>query len=153
MATMSGVHAVVGLSGLSVERGGYSVQHDQILKLPLPSAYTQDRCERIRRDFEILAEVVAQYPDEFSRLHDAAMRSDFQTASQIAGQIGLTEDRFLHQGGGALEVAAGVAIVLLIVVLGSSRPSPAPAPPQPPPPETTLPPGDAGAPSDAGGGG
>lgn len=152
MSPMSGVHAVVGLSGLTVERGGYSVQHDQILKVPLPAAYERDRCDRIRRDFDILAEVVGQYPDEFSRLHEAAMRSDFQTASQIARQIGLTEDRFLHQGGGALEVAAGIAIVLLIVVLGSSGSEPTPAPPQPPPPETTLPPPDAGVPPDAGGG-
>ena len=146
----SGVHAVVGLTGLTVESGGFTVQHEQVLRIPVPSGVDRAHFSTIQRDFELLAQVAGEYPDDFARLHNAAVESDFRTAARIAGEIGLTEDRFVRDGGGiwgAMITIAAIGIAYVVLTGGST--DTVPAPPQPPPPETDPIPSDVGAPGGA----
>ena len=149
MAATSGVHAVVGLTGLTVESGGFTIQTEQLLRLPVPNVIDASHASSIRRDFELLAEIAAQYPDDFVRLHNAAAQSDLPAAARIAKQIGLTEDRFVRDGGGiwgAMIAIAAAGIAIAVLTAGSSEH--APGPENPPPRETGIP--DAGLPGGTG---
>jgi hypothetical protein len=143
----SGVHAVVGLSGLAVESEGFRLIEEKVVRLELPAELDARNSEILQRDIQLLAEIANRRPESLAHLHNAAVRNDFGEAQRIAGEIGLSEERFVSEGGGIWHVVAGFLAVVAIVVLASESGSPSPTPaPENPPPETTPIP-DAGAPS------
>jgi hypothetical protein len=137
--TASGVHAVIGLTGLARESGGFPVVQERLVRFELPPAFDS---EIFRRDSELLAEIASQNAESFAYLHDCAIRNDFGEARRIANQIGLTEERFSAEGGGMWIFIAAAAVFLAVAVTGDSPPTP--QPPEPPPEETPIP--DAGIP-------
>lgn len=140
MAETTGVHAVVGLTGLKVQSGGITVQFDQVLRLPMPA--TLDLAAA-RRDFELLAQMAGEYPEDVRRLHAAAVRSDMATATRIAREIGLTEERFVGDGGGIWGAMITIAAVglALAAIDAALPPDHAPGPEDPPPERTPIPDG------------
>ena len=141
----SGVHAVVGLSGLTVESGGFRLVEEKVVRLELPAELDVRQRDILEHDIRLLAEIASQRPESLAYLHNAAVRNDFGEARRIAGEMGLSEERFASEGGGIWAVAAGFLAVVAIVVLASeSPPDSTPAPENPPPERTPIP--DAGAP-------
>jgi hypothetical protein len=143
----SDVHAVVGLSGLVVESGGFRLVQEKVVRLALPAELDARQSEILQRDIGLLAEIAGRRPESLAYLHNAAVRNDVGEAKRIAGEIGLSEERFASEGGG-IWVAVGFLAVIAIVILGSEPPpEPTPAPENPPPERTPIP--DAGVPGGA----
>jgi hypothetical protein len=143
----SNVHAVVGLSGLVVESGGFRLVQEKVVRLELPAELDARQSEILQRDIRLLADIASQRPESLAYLHNAVVRNDLGEAQRIAGEIGLSEERFASEGGGVW-VAVGFLAVIAIVILGSDPPpEPTPAPENPPPERTPIP--DAGVPGGA----
>ena len=141
MATTHGVHAVVGLTGFETESDGLRVSRERFARIELPQSIRREHIEVMRKDFEELARIAEQFPDDLVALENAVLENDLPTAIQLAGKVGLSEERIAASGGGKGGVLVGIAIVVAFgLLLESDTPPP---PPPPPPPPTTLPP-DAG---------
>jgi hypothetical protein len=141
----SGVHAIIGLTGLTTESGEFTLHQERVVRFAVPTAVDRRHAEMIRRDSELLAEIAGNYADELGSLHNAAVRGDFPTAGRIAREIGLTEERAVAEGGGMWGWIALAAIGIGIGILIQSEDDQAPGPPEPPP-APTEPPTDAGLP-------
>jgi hypothetical protein len=141
--TGPGVQAVIGLTGLPGESGGFRLMQERVVRFELPNAFDS---EIFRRDSELLAEIASQNAESFAYLHHCAIRNDFGEARRVANQIGLTEERFSAEGGGFWVWIAAAAVFLAVAAAGDSPPTP--QPPEPPPEETTPIP-DAGTPGGA----
>jgi hypothetical protein len=141
----SGVHAIIGLSGLTTQSGEFTLQHERVVHFAVPTVVDRRHSEMIRRDSALLAEIAGSYADELGALHNAAVRGDFPTAGRIARQIGLTEQRAVAEGGGMWGWIALAAVGIGIAILAQSGDDHAPGPPEPPP-APTEPPTDAGLP-------
>ncbi len=135
---------VIGLTGLTSESGGFTIQQDRVLKLEIPTDLGD--CEVVRRDFELLAGIAGQHPESLNALHKAAIVNDVPAVTRIANEIGLTEDRFAARGGGifwAMIALAGAGLAYAAAT-GSGSSEHAPGPSQPPPEETVLGPSSSG---------
>ncbi len=145
----SGVHAIIGLTGLTTESGDFTLHHERVVRFAVPTSIDRRHAEMIRRDSELLAEIAGKYADELGALHNAAARGDFPAAGRIARDIGLTEERAVAEGGGMWGWIALAAVGIGIAILAQSGEDHAPGPPDPPPapteplPDGGLPPGGA----------
>jgi hypothetical protein len=137
----SGVHAVIGLTGLTTQSGEFTLHQERVVRFAVPPAVGRRHAEIIQRDSALLADVAANYADELGALHDAAMRGDFPTAGRIAEEIGLTEERALAEGGGMWGWIALAAVGIGIALVVKSDSDPAPGPQDPPPPVNDIPDG------------
>lgn len=110
--------------------------------------------ETIRRDCELLAQAVTEHPDLPGQLVAELQKGDsdaIQRAAELTERAGLTDARFVKEGGGLffLVVVAGAALLGGgCATLGSNKPFKQPTTPRPTPtPDAGMP--DAG----SGGGG
>ena len=76
----------------------------------------------------MLLGIAKKNPDAFLELHNAALTNDVPTATRIANEIGLQEERFYAEGGGMWGwiVLAGVVIAVAALTTSDS-PSPSAA--------------------------
>ncbi|MEY2517706.1 MAG: hypothetical protein QOJ89_5064 [bacterium] len=146
MPAASDVHVVIGMTGLTTQSGGFTIKQDRVLSFPVPRDFASSHCAVARRDFELLAEIAGKESESLGRLHKAAIENDPATATRIANEIGLTEERFVAEGGGvwtAMIVLAAVGLAYAAATSGGSS-EPVSGPSQPPPEETVLGPSSAG---------
>jgi hypothetical protein len=149
MAAQSPVQAVIGVSGFRAESGGVGVTGERFIRIDLPPTVTEEHIALMQKDLAIMAEIAQQHPKDMTDLQNAVVRHDFQTATQLAESIGLTEEQFVARGGGQVGVALGILVGLVVVAvvvdaLSGSGEGEAPAPSPPPTPgdlDGGLPPG------------
>ncbi len=147
----SGARLTIGVTGAPFESGGTRISRERFLRIDLPQGFTIEHTAQMQKDFEALSEIAGQHPEDVTKVQNAVVAHDFETASRLAKKIGLTEEQLAARGGAEVAIAGGilVALVVLALVLGSDS-SP---PPEPTPlPEGGPPPVDAGTDVDAGGG-
>jgi hypothetical protein len=65
----------------------------------------------MRRDFELLAAALRDYPTEMTNLLEAHFRKDTTASRTIAKTLGLSEESFKAQGGGIIWGVVGAAVV------------------------------------------
>lgn len=106
------VQVVVGVSGYRVESGGYGVTGERFVRVDLPPTVTEEHIALMQKDFAIMAEIAQQHPKDLTALQNAMIRHDFNTATRLAGKIGLTEEQLAARGGGQIGVAVGILVVL-----------------------------------------
>jgi hypothetical protein len=138
MVTSHGVQAIVGLTGLTSNSGGYTLHGERVIRIELPESYDAERMKRLQKDFELIAGMIEQHPDDIAALHNAVLQQDSKRAGEIAAKVGLDEGKIVAQGGGAW-AAVGIAVVVLVgfgLLLAHDTP-PVPEPP-------TTAPADAG---------
>ncbi len=148
MSSQAPVQAVIGVSGFHSESGGIGITGERYVRVDLPTHVTPEHVAMMQRDFAMIAECAEQYPEDFTELHNAVVRHDFERAGQLARRIGLTEEEMVARGGGQVGVALGIAAVLVVyaLVINASDGSGEPQQPQPQPlPDLDggLPPGGA----------
>ena len=106
--------AVVGLTGYGTESGGTTVYGEQFVKFALPETVTAEHIEQMRIDFETLAELARQHPDDIAEIQNAVASNDFGRAGRVASRIGLNEERLAAAGGASVAVAIGIVVILLV---------------------------------------
>ncbi len=148
MTTNGSVQAVVGLTGIEVDSGRTRVCREHYVRFDLPPSVTVDDVAVMQRDFQILSELAAQYPEDMAELHNAVLADDLGRARELAEKVGMTEEQIAARGGGKVGIVIGIVAVLALgaLVLGHSGSTTTPRPVGPGDP------GDAGTdgPSDAG---
>lgn len=135
------LQAVVGVTGVAADVGGFRLVQDRLARLDLPAQFADADLDTIQTDLALLLEMVTDGRADFLALNNAVASHDLVAASQIARQLGLSESAFASRKGGLWGLVIVIAIAAAIL-LESDSPSPPPPPPQPV---------NAGAP-DAGGG-
>jgi hypothetical protein len=70
----------------------------KVVRLELPAELDARHSEFLQRDIQLLAEIANRRPESLAYLHNAAVRNDFGEAQRIAGEIGLSEERFASEG-------------------------------------------------------
>jgi hypothetical protein len=134
----SGVQAIIGISGLSGESGGFRLAQEHVVRFELPADFHAGHCETFQRDLKLLTQIASDHSNDFAEFQNAAVRNDFHEASRIAERIGLTEERFQADGGGFwIYIAAAAVVIGAYAAFGGSS-SDTPPPPPPPPPDTTI---------------
>jgi hypothetical protein len=128
MTTITEVHAILGLTGLTARSGQYTLAAERFVRMPLP-AVDAAHIGILQRDLESLLEATRTYPEQLAAMQQAVLRNDFPTASRVAAEVGLTEEKLVARGGGI--VGAIVAGVVLLVVLGALLESDTPPTPTP----------------------
>jgi hypothetical protein len=116
MAETSGVQAVAGLKGLTVDAGGFTASGEHVARLDLPQSFTSEHMDIIQKDIEILAEIVNQYPDDFLALQNAIVQHDRATARQLADKLGLNEQAIVARGGGVWGLVIVIAVAAAILL-------------------------------------
>jgi hypothetical protein len=129
----NGSQVVISLSGSDTEVDGVKISREQVFRAELPRSVSRQDIQVMRRDLELLAQIAEQHPDDFTDLHNAVLRQDFGTANRLAKKVGLSEEQFAAQDGGAAKVAiaGGILLVLVIVVVLSGPSDTGPTTPEP----------------------
>lgn len=121
--TTSGkLHGVVGVSGLAHTTDGLTVLTDRTFRLELPRHFTPDIIQRMQKDFEGVAAILREHPQEATDILEAVVQNNVGDARKTASRIGLTEEAFADQGGGLIWwVVAAVVVVVIIVAEGEAE--------------------------------
>jgi len=106
------LHVVAGLAGVAGIRGGFKSSTDHIQHLEIPRDIKREDVERAQRDCEILAERLRDHPEEMSALLRNLQEGDLTGAHEAVKKLGLREEDFVVEGGGALWM-----LVLLVGML------------------------------------
>jgi hypothetical protein len=59
---------VMGVADFKHEREGFMFSTDHLTRVELPRDLSEDDVQRMRRDFELLAEAIRDYPTEMRNL-------------------------------------------------------------------------------------
>ena len=118
-----GSQVVISLSGSDAEVDGVKFSREQVFRAELPRSVSRQDIQVMRRDLELLAQIAEQHPDDFTALHNAVLRQDFGTANRLARKIGLSEEQFAAQGGGAAKAGIVVGIIVVLVILAGTSDS------------------------------
>lgn len=113
--------------------GRVSVARDLTVDLS-QYALGPDAVKRALNDFAGIRDILAANPDGALAMAEAVQRGDIDRATQIAGEIGLTEEELLKRGGGLgflVVFAAAVVLVLVTATPTSVEADPAPKPSYP----------------------
>ena len=102
---------VVGIANVSQDRDGFVLSTDKQIRVQLPSQLSTEDVQRMRRDFELLAAALRDYPTEMKNLLEAHFRKDTVTSRRIAESLGLSEESFKAQGGGIIWAIVGGIVV------------------------------------------
>jgi hypothetical protein len=138
MATSHGANAIVGLSGLASRSGGYLLNAERVIRIELPESYDVDRMKRLQKDFELLAGMIADHPDEMAALQNAVLGQDQARARAIAVKVGLDEDKIVARGGGAWAAVGAIAILIGFGLVLAHDTPPVPEPPTTSPPNAGI---------------
>jgi hypothetical protein len=141
VATTREVKAVVGITAVETQDSGVRVIGERTVRFDLPALVNAEHVELMQKDFEIIAGLAKEHPEEMVDLHNAILNHDFPTAYRVANQIGLNEERLVAEGGGQKGIAVGILVILVIVAIATSGD-------ESPPPEPVGP--DGGVPADGG---
>ncbi|SRR6266542_4096493 len=87
---------------VDVERSNHAfpMLMDRINRVRLPSRFSPEDIQRIRRDFELLAGLFKDHPEEMASLLESYVRKDATASRGMAASLGISEDTFTEQGGG-----------------------------------------------------
>lgn len=96
------LHVVAGLAGVVGMRGDFRSISDHIQRLEIPRDIKREDAERAQRDCEILAARLRDHPEEMSALLRNLQEGNLTEAHETVKKLGLTEDDFVAEGGGAL---------------------------------------------------
>lgn len=106
-----------GLSGRKHVPGGITVATNRSFKLVVPPSFDPEFIQRTIRDYESLAAILREHPQEAADLFEMVVRNQDAEARELATRLGITEESFQAQGGGwvrqALQVAAFVAATII----------------------------------------
>jgi hypothetical protein len=117
MAYDTGMHLVIGFTGIGSQVAGTNYSTDRIIRFSLPDHVDADHVEITRNDLEALLAAVRDQPQKFQKLENAVLGNDFATANTLLDELGLTEEKLqAREGGiiGAILVGAAVAAAILL---------------------------------------
>jgi len=90
---------------------------ERFVRIDLPPTVTEEHIALMQNDLLAIAEIAQQHPKDVTALQNAMIRHDFNTATRLAGKIGLTEEQLVARGGGQIGVAIGIIVVLAATVV------------------------------------
>jgi hypothetical protein len=91
---------VCGFVGVARSDHAFPMSMDRVNRVRLPSRFAPEDIERIRIDFELLAGLFRDHPDEMASLLESYVRKDATASRSVAASLGISEDTFTAQGGG-----------------------------------------------------
>jgi hypothetical protein len=95
---------------------------ERTFRIDVPSSFSEESIERIKRDSDGVAELLTTHPVEMASLLNAGARGDLKDAVETARRIGLTEKDFASKEGGLIWwVVAAVVVVVIVVAEGEAE--------------------------------
>ena len=94
------VQGVVGLEGFPYTSGGFNLSAERIVRFEMPSNFTAEGIQHAQKDFEMVAAMLRDNPEEMRALLDAVVQNRLSQAQEIAEKLGISEHKFQAQGGG-----------------------------------------------------
>ena len=105
---------VFGLMNATRKEGGFEVCGDQQLRIPIPRRCNKADLAKMRKDCEILQEMIDKRPKELSALLQQVSQGNLAEAEKTAANLGLSEEAFVKAGGGLLWLAIPIAVGILL---------------------------------------
>jgi hypothetical protein len=108
---------VLGIVSFSHDKAGLAMSTDHVTRVQLPNRLSTEDVQRMQKDYELLASVLRDHPEEMKNLFEAHSQKDIKSARRIAGTLGISEESFKAQGGGVIWAIVG-GLVVCDVFLG-----------------------------------
>jgi hypothetical protein len=109
------LQAVIGLSGASFKKGGFSGITEQILRVEMPKTFKGEGLQKSRKDLELLLKMLSDHPEDSTEMLDAVIQNRISDARKIAERLGLDEHNFNIQGGGLIWVVVVVVVIVVVI--------------------------------------
>lgn len=105
------VTLICGIVGLDRGDHAFPMSMDKVNRVRLPSRFGPEDIQRIGTDFEILAGMFRDHPEEMARMLESYARKDAAASRKMAESLRISEETFTSQGGGIFwGVVAGLVV-------------------------------------------
>jgi hypothetical protein len=97
-----GTKLTFGLTRVPVEREAFPVSQQELFTMDLAAAGPIGSTEMAKAlaDGEIIVSLIREHPDEMAAIFNHVVAGRTEEANKLAERLGLSEGRFLRQGGG-----------------------------------------------------
>lgn len=100
---------------------GFGVSDERTLHVEFPAEIREEHVGTAARDAELLSQMMREQQGSMTELLNSIAKGDYSRASELAGGIGLDEQRFSSEGGEWVGAVLVGAAVVAAIMLYSSR--------------------------------